>query len=492
MDWRYWTMSSTVQFAGVSGQTYAYQLDAIIGRGRYGRVFRGVDEMTGQAVAIKCIPIDTSTATRYVVDGTLVERELDIMRQLTLAGASHVMPLTDYAQVSSGSEDELRLVIPKADGTLDERVRQAGTLSEDDARTLLLALSTGMRHMHSVDVYHRDINPRNVLMLDGQWVLSDFGIAKDHRRAPSTTTWEGTGTVEYWAPELFRGESASPQSDMFAAGATVLEALTGTVIFPGPRHHDQRVNFDIQGIRVTDTVLSRAIARLLAIEPSNRPRSAEEITHLLASRSGVSTEAQRRFEGLLQTHVAEDRKRDETLHAELRVQALQRTGLSGMRHIWGQLVVETQAMDPNVAEANQDDLSSFDRTLVVGSDRLRVEVRSPSDRSLAVLVGEVSYSNRDTSGGARVANIVCTESAPDDSLTWRLTRYSRNQLHPQSRPETHNLNSQGVDLGLLEQQLSGAQQRVAANILVEESGPLTSDALLTVLVDAADRLRESL
>jgi len=315
-------MSSSVRFTGASGKTYAYESDDAIGRGTFGQVFRGVEEMTGQAVAVKTVPISTSSATRYVIEGTLVERELDIMCQLTQAKATHVMPLLDFAHTSAGSHDELRLVMPLAERSLDDHVRHEGTLSEEDTRTLLQALSTGMQHVHEAGVLHRDINPRNVLLLEGRWVLSDFGIAKDDRQIPSTTTWKGTGTLEYWAPELFRGENASPQSDMFATGATVLEALTGSVVFPGPRHQDQRIAFDIGTIRTTDRVLSRTIAMVLALEPQNRPRTAKDITRLLASKPAAATATQRRLESLLRMHIEEDRKRDESHQEQLRLQRL--------------------------------------------------------------------------------------------------------------------------------------------------------------------------
>lgn len=69
-------MSGQVDFVGASGESFVYRLDAAIGRGRYGSVFEGTNTSSGRAVAIKWLAVDTSSDTRYLVDGTLIQREL--------------------------------------------------------------------------------------------------------------------------------------------------------------------------------------------------------------------------------------------------------------------------------------------------------------------------------------------------------------------------------------------------------------------------------
>lgn len=216
-----------------------------------------------------------------------------------------------------------------------------------------------------------------------------------------------------------------------------------------------------------------------------RPSATTESTRLSAS-----TTTRRRLDGLLLTHIEEARERDESNHAQFRAQELCRSALSTFRYMWRTLIAEVQTFDPEADETDQDDLQTFDRFLVVGPDRLHVELRAPAERSVAVLIGELRYSNADTHGMTRVANIVCTESGDDDSFGWRVTRYGKNDAYPTDRPEIQQLKNQGVDLALLEEQLKQARQPLGAAVLIEnQSGPMTTDALLTALVDGAESHR---
>ena len=95
---------------------------------------------------------------------------------------------------------------------------------------------------HKLGVVHRDIKPSNILLDDGHTKITDFGIAKsfgvggDPGRVADDMTMTGVvlGTPGYLAPERRSGQPATVQSDLYAVGAVMVEALTGRRLVPGP------------------------------------------------------------------------------------------------------------------------------------------------------------------------------------------------------------------------------------------------------------------
>lgn len=486
-------MVELVTFVGESGARFTYKHDAVIGRGRYGHVFEGTDESSGNTVAVKALPIDTRTDTRYLVDGALVQRELEIMRHLKQSESPHVIPLLDFAWTSQDNEEKLLLVLPRAEYSLDEYVKNRGTFTEPEASELLRALVSGMTTIHTSGVLHRDINPRNILWLGDRWTLSDFGISKDYRQGPATSTWEGTGTFEYWSPELFRGDEASPQSDMFAAGATVLEAITGRVLFPGPRHIDQRLAFDAALPEIADRNLARVLALTLALEPTSRPKTAQDIIKALTIPTTI-TAAQRGLQELLAVHTDETRRRDEQFAKYRREQELRETGMGILRHAWSTFIADVQRIAPDATEAVSDegDVHDFLRSVTIHSDRLSIEAGTTLDPSIALIVGQVYYNNADRQGSTCVANVICRIEGPDEIPSWSLTSYTSNYLARGHAPVAmKGIQDHGVDLPALTQQLSESAEHIAVRPLVEKSERLNSESLLTMLVESARRSRAS-
>jgi serine/threonine protein kinase len=209
---------------GAEGVRYRWDASQRLGGGSYGQVYRGT-AADGTEVAVKVVPIRTDSATRWVGDTMLTERELLVLQRL---GPDNLLPLLD----ATLSDDRLVLVMPLAGPSLAETIRSA-PLEEARVRALVLDVARGLQQLAPHGVVHRDIAPGNILRWNDRWVLGDFGIARIVQDATAPYTWAMTGTRDYWAPELFCGAAATVQSDLYALGCVAVEALTGRKGFSG-------------------------------------------------------------------------------------------------------------------------------------------------------------------------------------------------------------------------------------------------------------------
>jgi serine/threonine-protein kinase len=166
--------------------------------------------------------------------------------------------------------------------TLKTVIRDEGRLPLD--RTLALAgrLGAALDAIHERGLVHRDIKSSNVLLTDdGVPMLSDFGVAKGAGYTVLTRTGLMVGTLDYLAPELIRGEPATPASDVYAFACLVYECLAGAPPF------SSRSMFEIGYAHLNDAPpglhahvpgisdeLDRALLRGLDKEPSRRPHLA--------------------------------------------------------------------------------------------------------------------------------------------------------------------------------------------------------------------------
>jgi serine/threonine-protein kinase len=166
-------------------------------------------------------------------------------------------------------------------------------------------------------VIHRDVSPQNILLgANGVVKLTDFGLARARDRMHSLT---GPGIVKgkisYLAPEVARGQSASPMSDLFAMGSVLWEALAGRALFDGTadrevfrKIHEGEVQPLARERSGLPERLVRLIHRALAVEPHDRFVSAramaQELASVLAGTLGDGRDAQ----ALLGRAVVEARK----------------------------------------------------------------------------------------------------------------------------------------------------------------------------------------
>ena len=191
----------------------SWTLGEQLGKGGFGEVYRGF-QGTDEA-AIKFIPKDSGTPREVLLDIPV--------------DARNVVPIT-----GTGEDDKNWIIaMPLADDTLEHVIGTlGGKLPEQLALAVLTDISDALASLHG-KIVHRDIKPGNILLLNNKWCLSDFGIARYAEVATGTQTHKGYGSLPYIAPEIWRGESATSRSDMYALGVVAYEIVTGSRPFSG-------------------------------------------------------------------------------------------------------------------------------------------------------------------------------------------------------------------------------------------------------------------
>ncbi len=259
-----------------------FELERVAGAGAFGRVFRGRDLQTGDAVAIKVI----DESRREIVDRFRREATL-------LASIAHPHVVR---HVASGIERDryAYLAMEWLEGVDLARRLGRGPLAPDELISLARGVAAGLGAAHALGIVHRDVKPGNIWLENGRAdraKVLDFGLAR--LAAQSTLTRVGTflGTPEYMAPEQVKGSaSLDMRADLFSLGCVLFECALGTTPFaaPTPLAVATRVLLDepprIDQFRPD---VSRAFAdlvvRLLAKGPEDRPSLADVGAYLDAA-----------------------------------------------------------------------------------------------------------------------------------------------------------------------------------------------------------------
>lgn len=129
------------------------------------------------------------------------------------------------------NSDDPWFLMPLADGNLADEVQPSTGFSDERIREVFIPVLEAVAYAQQRNVVHRDIKPQNVLMLDGQVVISDFGLGRQFDSASTTLTITGHvgGTHGYTAPEQWIDMSAVDiRSDIYALGSLLYEMATGT------------------------------------------------------------------------------------------------------------------------------------------------------------------------------------------------------------------------------------------------------------------------
>jgi hypothetical protein len=228
-----------------------YRLVRRLGTGGMASVWEAQDERLGRPVAVKILSDTFANEEDY---RRRFEREARVAAGLNHAG---LVGIHDFGVEADAHRPYLVMELVRG-ATLSDRIVD-GTVGELDLVALTRALLDALAHIHSAGVVHRDLKPGNVLIgADGRIRLTDFGIAQPKDATAITQTGQVIGTLDYMAPEVRRGETATPRSDLYALGVLLGECGGSE-----------------------DAAVSGLIRSLTAADPANRPSSAAEALELL-------------------------------------------------------------------------------------------------------------------------------------------------------------------------------------------------------------------
>ncbi len=207
-----------------------YRIEAVVGRGGMGVVYRAEQVGLARKVALKVL------APALVDDEAFRAR---FVRESQMAAAidhPNILPIYEAGQV----EGVYFLAMRYVDGTdLETRLR-AGPLEPRDTIRILAQVASALDAASEAGLVHRDVKPANILIASSKGVekadhayLSDFGLTK-HRGSQTGLTQSGAfmGTLDYIAPEQVEGRPVDGRTDQYSLACVAFHCLTGTTPFP--------------------------------------------------------------------------------------------------------------------------------------------------------------------------------------------------------------------------------------------------------------------
>lgn len=236
------TLLPDAAFTGVDAdlttgqQVGEYVVEAKIGEGGFGAVYKAVHPLIGKAAAVKVLN------RQYSSNPQMVSRFIAEARAVNQIRHRNIIDIFAFGSLEDGRQ---YFVMELLEGLpLDHYLREKGRLSPNEAVPILRSIARAIDAAHGAGIAHRDLKPENVFLTfdeDGHIFpkLLDFGIAKlldassTSGDSPKTRTGTPMGTPYYMSPEQSRGKDVDQRTDVYSLGVMAHELLTGTLLFDG-------------------------------------------------------------------------------------------------------------------------------------------------------------------------------------------------------------------------------------------------------------------
>jgi serine/threonine protein kinase len=230
----------------VGSQLGPYKIEAVLGEGGMGQVFRALDTRLARSVAIK------------VSHEKFTERFEREARMIASLNHPHICTLYDvgpnYLVMELVEGDTITARLKKGKLSLDETLRNGAQIAD--------ALAAA----HTRGITHRDLKPGNIMLTKSGVKVLDFGLAKSSRDNSLTATNVALGTPAYMAPEQFEAKECDARTDIYALGLVLFEMATGRRLVPGD-----------PAIVPDQPQFSHLVDRCLAKDPDERWQAASDV-----------------------------------------------------------------------------------------------------------------------------------------------------------------------------------------------------------------------
>lgn len=262
-----------MEFVQVGSIFAGHRIDAVIGQGGMGIVYRATHLGLDREVALKVI------SPALASDPSFRERFKRESRTAGRLNHPHIVRIYDAGE----DQSLLYITMELVEGSdLRDLIRERGRLSESLSVDLINQIGEALDAAHSRGLVHRDVKPANVLVqrkgADIHAFLTDFGLTRHVTSAGGITrTGQWVGTLDYVAPEQIQGETVNPGADTYALACVLFESLAGEV--PFPRDNDvakmwAQVNEDppllTERVPKLNPELAKVVRRAMSKDPTKR------------------------------------------------------------------------------------------------------------------------------------------------------------------------------------------------------------------------------
>ena len=269
-----------------------YKIEAVLGAGAMGSVFRARDLTLNREIALKVIKREFSHDPEY---WTKLEREA---RSTALVNHPNVIKL-----FSSGSDHGIHFIVMELaeNGSLDDLMTADGKIPEEQVLDMGIQIAEGLLAAHKRGLIHRDVKPGNILFMGDQTAkIVDFGLACLVNES-TESHGEIWGTPDYVAPEKLNAGSEDFRSDIYSLGGTLFHAIAGR-----PPHKAETASIaELKKTKSTTVKIEKialdissptaeVINRMLQPDPAERYQTyAELVEALIHARLALSAEKER-------------------------------------------------------------------------------------------------------------------------------------------------------------------------------------------------------
>ncbi|XP_042430222.1 mitogen-activated protein kinase 10-like isoform X3 [Zingiber officinale] len=226
--------ATDMEFFREYGDISRYKVKEVIGKGSYGLVCSAIDTHTGEKVAIKKI----HDIFEHISDAARILREIKLLRLLShpdIVEIKHIM-----LPPSRKSFKDIYVVFELMESDLHQVIKANDDLTREHYQFFLYQLLRALKYIHTANVYHRDLKPKNILAnANCKLKICDFGLAR--------VAFNDTPTTIFW--------TYTPAIDIWSIGCIFAEILIGKPLFPGKNVvHQLDLMTDLLGTPTLDTI----------------------------------------------------------------------------------------------------------------------------------------------------------------------------------------------------------------------------------------------